>query len=360
MADQYLHDLYYSPESPASFGGVDAVYRAVKNEGKFQISRNNVREWLKQQDTYTLHKPVRHRFKRNRVIVGSMDEEWEADLVIMDSLSKTNKGYNYILTVIDVLSKFAWVEPIKTKSGENLVKAFEKICKKGRQPEKLHTDKGTEFTNRLFQRFLKDKNILFFTTHNDTKASIVERFNRTLKGKMWKYFTAKNTTKYIDVLQKLMYSYNHSRHRSIGMKPADVNLENESVVWQRLYGDEPRKPIKYKFNVGDQVRISKARRTFKKGYLPSWTEEIFTITKRVPRRPPVYNIADYHGEELEGTFYEQELQSIIKKDTDFYRIENVIKSRMRGKRREYLVKWLGYSNDFNSWVPEDNVKDISK
>ena len=144
------------------------------------------------------------------------------------------------------------------------------------------------------------------------------------------------------------------------MKPANVNRENESSVWQRLYGDQTSKAIKYKFKVGDQVRISKARRTFKKGYLPSWTEEVFTVTKRVPRRPPVYKIADYHGEELEGTFYKQELQNIIKKDSDFYRIEKLIKSRMRHKRREYLVKWLGYWNDFNSWVPEDNVKDISK
>ena len=188
MAEQCLHELYYNPESPASFGGVDAVYCAARNDGKYKISRNKIKEWLKEQYTYTLHKPIIHRFKRNRVIVGAMDEEWEADLVIMDSISKANKGCNYILTVIDVLSKFAWVEPIKTKSGENLVNAFEKICKKGRQPEKLHTDKGTEFTNRLFQRFLKDKNILFFTTHNDSKASIVERFNRTLKGKMWKVY----------------------------------------------------------------------------------------------------------------------------------------------------------------------------
>ena len=182
MAEEYLHDLYYNPESPASFGGVEAVYRAAKEDGKFQLSRNKIRIWLRQKDTYTLHRPVRYRFKRNRVIVGGIDKAWEADLVIMDSLSKENNGYKYILTVIDVLSKYAWVEPLKTKSGENLVKAFEKILKKGRKPEKLHSDKGTEFTNKLFQSFLKHK-ITFFTTYNQTKASLVERFNRALKVK---------------------------------------------------------------------------------------------------------------------------------------------------------------------------------
>ena len=169
----------------------------------------------------------------------------------MDSLSKENSGYKYILTVIDVLSKYAWVEPLKTKSEENLVKAFEKNLKKGQKPEKLHSDYGTEFTNRLFQTLLKEK-ITFFTTYKETKASVVERFNQTLKGKMWKYFTANNTLKYIDVLQKLVRSYNHSRHRSIGMRPSDVNLKNESVVWERLYGDEANKLFKYKFSVGDQ------------------------------------------------------------------------------------------------------------
>ena len=210
------------------------------------------------------------------------------------------------------MSKYAWAEPLKTKSGENLVKAFEKILKKGRKPEKLHSDKGTEFTNKLFQSFVKHKKITFFTLYNETKASIIERFNRTLKGKMWKYFTANNTLKYIDVLQKLVRSYNYSRNRSIGMRPSDVNLKNESAVWERLYGDEANKLFKYKFSVGDQVRISKARRTFKKGYLPSWTEEVFTITKRIRRKPPVYKIVDYHGDELEGTFYEPELQKVIK------------------------------------------------
>ena len=124
MAEDYLHDLHVlQPRKSGKF------YRAAKEDGKFQLSRNKIRTWLRQQDTYTLHRPVRYRFKRNRVIVRGIDKEWEADLVVMDSLSKENNGYKYILTVIDVLSKYAWVEPLKAKSGENLVKAFEKILK---------------------------------------------------------------------------------------------------------------------------------------------------------------------------------------------------------------------------------------
>ncbi|CAB3976655.1 uncharacterized transposon-derived [Paramuricea clavata] len=325
MAEKYLSQIYYDPESLASFGGVDSIYRAVKNEGKYEISRNKIRQWLQKQDTYSLHKPVRYRFRRNRVIVGAMDDEWEADLVIMDSLSQQNNGYKYVLTVIDVLSKYACVEAIKAKTGNNLVKAFEKIIKKGRKPKMFHIDKWTEFINRQFQTLLKKHSVRFFTTYNETKASIVERFNRTLKTKMWKYFTANNTLKYVDILQKLVKSYNRSRHRSIGMIP-------------------------FKFNIGDQVRISKAKRTFKKVYLPKWTEEVFTVTKRVPRRPPVHRIVDYDGEELEGTFYEQELQRVNKLDSDYYRVEKVIRLRMRNK--------LGYPDKFNSWVPAESAKDL--
>jgi hypothetical protein len=255
-----------------------------------------MRLWLQKQDTYTLHKPVRYRFRRNRVIVGAMDDEWVADLVIMDSLSQQHNGYKYVLTVIDVLSKYAWIEAMEAKTGNNLVKVFEKIIRKGRKPKMFRTDKGTEFINRQFQTFLKKHGIRFFTTYNETKASIVERFNRTLKTKMWKYFTANNTLKYVDILQKLVKSYNNSRHRSIGMRPVDVNKSNENIVWQTLYGKESKKLIKFKFSIGDQVRISKAKRTFKKGYLPNWTEEVFTVTKRVPRQPPVYKIADYDGD----------------------------------------------------------------
>jgi hypothetical protein len=137
MAEKYLAELYYNPESPTSFGGVDSIYRVVKSEGKHQISRNKIRTWLRKQDTYTLHKPVRYRFKRNRVIVGAIDEQWEADLVIMDSLAKYNNNYKYILTVIDVLSKYTWVEPIKAKTGKIWSVRLRKFLKSTANPKRF-------------------------------------------------------------------------------------------------------------------------------------------------------------------------------------------------------------------------------
>ena len=133
------------------------------------------------------------------------DDQWQADLVDMSSLARFNKGYKFLLTCIDVFSKFAWVVSLENKTGESLAHGFQTILDTGRSPEKLQTDKGTEFLNRNFQSFLKEKSIHFFTTNSELKASVVERFNRTLKTRMWKYFTAKNTRVYIDILQDIVH-----------------------------------------------------------------------------------------------------------------------------------------------------------
>jgi transposase InsO family protein len=202
-----VEKTFKNPESPASFTATDALYRAVKGK----VPRKQIRDWLQTQEAYTLHRPARRHFKRNRVIVGGIDQQWQADLADMRNLSKFNDGYQYILTCIDILSKYAWAVPIKQKTGAQLVTAFEKIFQE-RQCRKLQTDDGTEFTNKVFQSFLKSKGVHFFTTKNETKASVIERFNRTLKTKMWKYFTSQNTFRYLDVLDKLVHSHNHTYH----------------------------------------------------------------------------------------------------------------------------------------------------
>jgi Integrase core domain/Chromo (CHRromatin Organisation MOdifier) domain len=346
-ANKILWLSYYSPQRPGAYGGVPGLQRSTK------IKPSTVKDWLSHQDTYTLHKPVRHRFPRRRTIVGGLDHQFQADLIDVKNIKKYNDGYVFLLTCIDVLSKYAWVIPLKTKTGEALVAAFRSIFAQGRKPLRLQTDKGTEFINKTFQKFLKEEGVYFFVTENeDIKASIVERFNRTLKEKMWRYFTKKNTLRYVEVLPALVRNYNHSYHRSIQRTPAEVDETNQEEVWQTLYGDSGGDSGV--FREGDRVRISKARRTFKKGYLPSWTEELFTVSRLNRTTPVTYVLNDDHGEELKGTFYKEEIQKVG--DKRVYRVESILDEREDARgRKEYLVKWFGYDSSFNSWIAKEQL-----
>ena len=342
---QRVRKVYYNTKQPGSFGGVAPLAKALRQK------RSETREWLSFEDAYTLHKPTRQKFQRRRTIVGGLDHQWQADLIDVQKLKKNNGGKTYLLTCVDVFSKYAWVVPLKDKTGGVLVQAFKEIFSSGRKPFKLQTDKGTEFKNRLVQKLLKKENIEFFTTENeDIKAAVVERFNRTLKERLWRYFTKTNATRYLDVLSDVVHTYNRSFHRSIQRAPIEVNAENQEDVWQSLYGGGSLQPKRKTLQVGDRVRISKARRVFKKGYLPSWTVELFTVEKVLQTTPTTYTIKDDHDEVLKGTFYEQELQKVGEKDT--YDIEAVLDQRLDKKgQREYLVKWVGYDSSFNQWIP---------
>ena len=347
----HFETVYYDPVSPGSFGG--------RNRLKRTVGRGRVKEWLESQDTYTLHKPVRYNFPRRRVIVSGIDDQWQADLVDLQSLSRFNADVRYLLTVIDVLSKFAWVRPLKNKTGSVLVQAFSSILEEsGRRPRKLQTDKGSEFVCRPFQTFLKDQGICFFTTENeDTKASVVERFNRTLKSRMWRYFTRmRGRGAYLNVLQDLVAAYNRSYHRSIRTEPISVTAQNSHSVWHVLYRDSATTSKKPKFKVGDRVRISKARRKFKKGYTANWSEELFTVAAQLPGIiPRVYRLEDDSGETIKGSFYEPELQRVM--DKEVYLVEKVL----RTKGDKVLVRWTGYPPSFDSWIHKrDLISDVSR
>lgn len=200
---------------------------------------------------------------------------------------------------------------------------------------------------------MKDEGIVFFTTQNETKASVVERFNQSLKQRMWRYFTSKNTRKYVDVLQQLVSAYNQRKHSSIGRPPNEVKATNEKAVWLTLYKDLPLlKSKKPRFQIGDKVRLSMVTQIFRKGYLPKWTEEIFTIGKIIKRKPVVYRVKDFNDNEIEGTFYEEELQKVLPPRDDVYKIERILHTRKRGNKTEYFVKWWGYPDEFNSYVTD--------
>ena len=244
---------------------------------------------------------------------SGIDDQWQADLVDLSTNQKENKNFKYLLTCIDVFSKYAWVEPIKQKTGKTLVKVFENILKKSKhKPTALQTDKGSEFKNNIFQTWLIKQKIHFFSTHNKkTKANIVERFNRTIKSRMWRYFSSKNSRRYIDILKYLVFFYNHSYHHSIKQTPASMTFENQKKVWQILYSDDdlPKIPT---LKENDTVRISKVKFQFLKGYFPNCCEEIFVVSKAISENPPFYKLKYLEGEELERTFYSEELQKTSK------------------------------------------------
>ena len=295
-----------------------------------------------------LHRPARRNFPRRHVIVLGLDDLFQADLVDMQKYSDVNRGHNYILTVINAFSKYAWAYALKSKSAEDVATAFERILKKHKAPKHLQTDDGTEFLNKRFQSLMKKYKINHYSTYSVLKASIVERFNRTLKGKMWKMFSANGNYEYLDKLPKLIDQYNNTIHRTISMKPKDVTKKHEKMLLRKVY-HHPYMPKKYKFQVGDKVRISKYKHIFSKGFFPNWTTEIFKIAKKQPTYPPTYLLEDYQQQPIEGAFYEYELQKA--KYDDVFLIEKVL--QIKGDRA--LVKWLGFDDSHNSWINKNKI-----
>ena len=251
-----------------------------------------------------LHKPIRRKFKKRRVLVNGIDKIWAADLVDMQAFTKFNRGVKYLLAVIDVFSKYGWLIPLKDKTGKSVASALKTIFE-DRKPKKMWVDKGKEFYNKDVKDLIE-----LYSTEDEEKSSVVEKWIRTMKEKMWKYFSAKSTNVYIDQLPDLVKEYNNTRHSSMKMTPVKASKkENELKVWRNLYPEHLEiRDINPKFSVGDKVRISKKKKTFEKGYTTRWTKEIFTIVEVNLTSPVTYKIADLNGEEIQGTFYEPELQ----------------------------------------------------
>ena len=363
--EAYLSSIYYDPEHAGSFSGENKLYRVIKEEGRFRISHKKLKQWLSSQETYTLHRQARRRYPRRRVIVGNPGKQADADLMDMSHLSTHNNGIHFILLLIDDFSRKVWTYPLKTKTGAALVKAFADIFQRGGKTQIIRTDRGTEFTNKQVQQYFRKEGVHHFVSENpSTKASIAERAIKTLKMRLYRYMNQFQTFKYIVALQKVTKSYNETFHRSIKMKPSQVTEDNISEVFKNLYPSKAialKKP-KFKIKVGDWVRISNLQKTFSREYDERWSTETFQVVEaQIKQDRPSYSIQDYLGEKVTGTFYPEELQVIRVPDNAVYRVERVIKSRkLKNRPKEYLIKWLGLGNQFNSWVTEEDLKDLPK
>lgn len=298
-----------------------------------------------------LHREARRNFKRRKTEMRGINDTLQADLVEMIPYAKQNGNMKYILTVINIFSKKAYVRALKNKSAIEVMRSMESILNSlGHPIVHLHVDNGTEFYNATMKKMLKQRKIHIYSTFTTKKAAIVERFNRTLKNRMWKEFSFRGSYKWVDILQSLVDDYNHTKHRTIKMKPIDVVPSNEQHLLNTVYSNTfPIRGVKAKFKSGDLVRISKYKHIFSKGYTPNWTTEIFRIKKVQPTNPVTYLLIDLEGHDIKGTVYPQELQLV--KYPDLYLVEKII----RKKSDKLYVKWLGFDSKHNSWIFEKDV-----
>ena len=322
------------------------AYSAIKTKKTLGLGNNFTMENLSQE----LNKPTINKFPRQKIIVNYINEIHSTDLVDMTQYSKINKGYKYIFTNIDVFSKIAYAFPLKSKKIQDIKPCFEKIFKNNK-PKYIWSDKEPAFFSKEMQQFFKDNNVKIYHTNSHLKAVVIKRFNRSLRELMMKEFVKNDNTVWYNILPKLIAIYNNRYHSTIKMKPMQVNKNNEKYIKENIYtyNKTSKNP---KFKINDLVRISLKRRPIfdKSSTNIKWSEELFKIHSINKSNVITYKIKDLNDEIIKGIFYERELQK-TKNTSGVYIIEKIIQKN----KNKYLVKWRGYSDDFNSWVDKDDI-----
>lgn len=312
-----LHGIYTSLSNPAAYG---SARNLTKQSG---LSLPKVKQYLSSSKTWTKFKQTTNKYKRLPVRSLGLNHIWSMDVAYMEKIAKENDGVQYLLVAVDVLSRFLRVQPMKSKTAAAAKLAFQRMVKDHfdptQMPIKLWTDQGKEFRG-VFGQYCSEMGIDIYHTYSDAKSSMAERYIRTLKNILYKYFEERNTVRYVNNLQKFVKIINSRENSSIGMPPANVTQKHVKELVEiadpRAFNEwTPRtkkKQRRSKFVVGDTVRIAKKNLPFKKGYKQKFTDEVFTIKKvsmsRISKTEPVtYVLSDNRGEEILGRFYEQEL-----------------------------------------------------
>jgi len=383
---QLFDQLYHDPKSSACFAGAQRLYEEAKKVDR-SVRKTDVQHYLEGDRTYTLHRPRRVRFKRASTIPAGLFTDIQCDLADMKQYSRHNRGYKYILVAVDVLSKRLFALPVRSKQYADMISVFDDLLDNQipATPARIFSDRGTEFLltrkeqqpQQQKQKGNSNKEVMkkdYFREHGiekyvsstkTIKAALAERAIRTLKTRLYRYFSEAHTLNWIDVLQQLVDAINNSPSRAIGgMKPVEVNWDNAQQLWEKVYGKQiglwvnTRNKKKEKLPKGTQVRMANYKEVFDKGYLPNWSDEILEIDsiKRMPSRkePPVYRVKDAKGTTFKGNFYAEDLGKTRLDEETSYRIQKVIGRRqLKDGTRQLRVKFFGLPEP--EWINETDL-----
>ena len=295
--NEIINQIYSNPKFPSSYS-------------------SNLKKFIRQKESLSLHKQRRKRFRRRQVYVGGPWSEIQADTIHFREYGRRNNGFKYILVVVDAFSRKNWVRAQKTVTAKETAKNLDDIIASMKYfPRTFSSDKGSEFliSNKDVYDILIDKyGMVIFTLKPPLKASMCERTIRTLKTRIQRYFTEHDTLKWVDVIQQFSKNLNNTINRTIGIEPNKVNFDNRKQIYNRLYGSNAAPP-KCRFSIGDIVRIPEKKNIFEKGYSQNWTKALYTIIKtNNDGKVCYYDLVDSEGTKLDKKFYEPELNLVIR------------------------------------------------
>lgn len=355
--NQEIYDNYTHAGHPTSFSAPGAL----KNHYGNRYGTRPILETLQHSDAYTSHREYHKPRVTNPFYIYRKRQQIQMDLIDVSRLKQANKGTTFILVAIDSFTKKAWARPLVTKSAKDTLPAVRSIIESmgEEKPETIFFDRGPEFVNRIVRLYLQEKNIKFIHPSSEKKAAIIERFNKTLQGLIYRYLTQNQTETYLNRLGFLMISYNSRRHRTVKMAPEDAELpERQHLVLaahNAHYTKIAGKRKKPKYAVGERVLVKNLpSNRFHRGYHPTFNSEQFEIVSVKTNMPiPMYILKSLNTNEIiEGGFYAEELQPI---KGDVFKVETVLGKRRRGGKNQILVKWVGFNDTHNSWIDEGNV-----
>jgi hypothetical protein len=349
---------FLNPDSPACFTSSHRVWQIVKKRFR-KTTIHDVEDVLQRIPTYTLHKARKIHFKRLKTIAAGFMSDVQVDLADFQKISDQNNGFNYILVGADVLSRRIFAAPVKSKASGHMKTAFRKLFKQMPViPRRIFSDQGKEFiagdVKEMLDKVYKiDQNV---AQEPAVKAAVAERFVRTLKSRLYRYFTQNSTKRWVEVLPKLVVAINNTKSRATGMKPIDVDFYNAQDLRSRIYGQNTIAPGRSKIEEGDTVRVGKMRTAFTKSYLPNYTDLTYKVDRKVPKakrwfnEPDTFHLKSEEGKAVTGKFYASELSRTKPERNRSLRIEKVLKTRMKRGIKEYFVTFEGHPPEEAAWI----------
>lgn len=359
---KYLHSIYYNLEHVAGFSTLNVLYKYVReHSGKSNLSRDDVAQFLQKQEVYTTHLS-KHRPKHwNKIIIPFEKYMYDFDTA---HFNVGDAKYKYFVLGIDGYTRKMEARAVENMKAETVSKAVKDIIDTLGVPMKMRVDRGKEYVNSTMNKLLKDMNIDVVYSYAPRKSQLAERAIRTVKSGLFKRMQHNGNKNWSKFLPLVVKNYNNKQHRSIGMAPNSVNKTNEAALWFKNKHDAFDKqppPTKYKFNINDTVRLKLPKELYSKDFDEKFSSQVYYIASRhSPQNVNRYKVKNVQNELLPSSYSEQELVKVIVDENTQYRVEKILRKKLMHGIPHVYVKWLGYSRQFNSWIPATDLEELSK